>query len=87
MDSNMIPMLQMGIGFVVFIMVLLVLLYIYLMRPKKIEKTREASEDALLTGEGDNKKNNIQNLLLLLQKKMLFSVFLQNYLFFQYTYQ
>lgn len=61
MDSNMIPMLQMGIGFVVFIMVLLVLLYIYLMRPKKIEKAKESNDDALLTGEEENKKNNIQN--------------------------
>ena len=59
MNSNMIPLLQAGLGLIIFIMVLLILLYLYLMRPKKVEKKKE--EDDLLTQDEDGKKNRIQN--------------------------
>lgn len=58
MNSNMIPLLQLGLGIIIFIMVLLILLYIYLMRPKKVEQKKE--DDSLLAPEEDNKKNKIQ---------------------------
>ncbi len=60
MNSNVIPLLQLGIVLIFIIMILLILLYVYLMRPKKVEKRKE-EEDELLTQDDDNKKNRIQN--------------------------
>ena len=61
MDSNVIPLLQLGIGLLIFVMLILVLVYAYLLRPKKIEKAKENNDDALLTGEDKNKKGVEQN--------------------------
>lgn len=61
MDSNVIPLLQLGIGILIFVMLILVLVYAYLLRPKKIEKAKENNDDALLTGEDKNKKGVEQN--------------------------
>ena len=60
MNSNVIPLLQLGIVLIFIIMILLILLYVYLMRPKKVEKRKE-EEDELLTQDDENKKNRIQN--------------------------
>ena len=57
--TNMIPMLQLGIGLVMFVMVLLILLYIYLMRPKKVEKKEEIDDELLNKDDKDN-YNRIQ---------------------------
>jgi len=53
--TNMIPMLQLGIGLIMFIMVLLIVLYIYLMRPKKVEK-KEIDDELLNQDEKEDYK-------------------------------
>ena len=59
MASEMIPLLQMGIYLILAIMVGLVILYIYLMQPKKT-KTSNANSD-LIEDESGNEKKTDQN--------------------------
>lgn len=58
MSSDIIPFLQMGIFFIIGIMVLLILLYIYLMRPKK-EKVEKDPDEMIVTNQ--NTKTVDQN--------------------------
>lgn len=55
MSSEMIPLLQFGIYFIIGIMVLLVLLYVYLMRPKT-EKIKKDADEAIIDAEAEKKK-------------------------------
>jgi len=60
MNSEIIPLLQIGMWVIVFIMVLLIALYAYLMRsPKKVKKEKEP--DDLLDSQEDEKKANRQD--------------------------
>ena len=62
MDSSIIPLLELGIVFVLILMVALSILLFFLTRPKKIEKTTSRDDDDLLLTQNDkNSKNNIQN--------------------------
>ena len=62
MDSSIIPLLELGIVFVLILMVALSILLFFLTRPKKIEKTTSREDDDLLLTQNDkNYKNNIQN--------------------------
>ena len=62
MDSSIIPLLELGIVFVLILMVALSILLFFLTRPKKIEKTTSRDDDDLLLTQNDkNYKNNIQN--------------------------
>ncbi len=60
MDTNLIPILQMGIFIILGVMVLLVLLYLYLMKPKK-EKTKQYEEDSVANDSSKNEKKIDQN--------------------------
>lgn len=55
MSSEMIPLLQFGIYFIIGIMVLLVLLYIYLMKPKT-EKVKKEADEAIIEDDAEKKK-------------------------------
>lgn len=58
MGSNLIPLLQFGIYFIIMIMVLLVFVYIYLMKPKAEKNDRHDSEDAILDSKEKEKRND-----------------------------
>lgn len=60
MDTNLIPILQIGIFVIVGIMALLVLFYLYLMKPKK-EKTKQYEEDSVTDDSSKNEKKTDQN--------------------------
>ena len=59
MGSEMIPILQMGIYIIIAIMIGLVVLYIYLMQPKKTKQADTRSE--LIEDEEDKEKKTEQN--------------------------
>ena len=56
MSAEMIPLLQMGIWIIVAIMVCLVILYVYLMRPKK-SKEITTREELIETQDEEKKKS------------------------------
>ena len=59
MDANLIPLLQMGIYIILAIMIGLVVLYIYLMQPKKAKQASTSSD--LIDDESGNEKKTDQN--------------------------
>ena len=60
MNSDLIPLLQIGMWVIIFIIILLIALYFYLMRsPKKTKK--EKDPDELLDNQDDEKKANRQD--------------------------
>ena len=59
MGSEMIPILQMGIYIIIAIMIGLVVLYIYLMQPKKTKQADTRSE--LIEDDEDKEKKADQN--------------------------
>jgi len=62
MSSSVIPLLELGIGFIIFIMFLLLIILYFITRPKKIEvSTKKDSDDSLLTQNDENKSVKIQN--------------------------
>ena len=60
MSSSIIPLLQFGIYFIVFIMILLVALYIYLMKPKT-EKIKKESEEEMIENKTEKEGKVEQN--------------------------
>ena len=48
MGSELIPILQMGIYFIIGIMIILVLLYLYLMKPKTEKREKPETDEAIL---------------------------------------
>ena len=59
MSSELIPLLQAGIWIILFIMIGLVILYIYLMKPKNIKEKDES--DRVIGDSSDEKKKIEQN--------------------------